>query len=229
MKRLLRCVALGSLLLGSCSLPTDETAQPIAPEQLPDSLRSDLTTTTTTIEPPLAVPVGIFLIDLAGEREIVIEVIREVETTASLFDRLALLFGDEVRSNEDVELGYTNPVGEFTLTSAERNENDIAIIDIVALDEDGNPITVGRDVLRNVAAQLVYTATGFNAIRGVRILIDGERVVLPTTDEQGDTEEVVTRADYDRYDPLLVVTTTTVPESTTTTDPDAPTTTQAGD
>lgn len=215
MRRLLGSALLLSLILGACSLPTDDSAQVINPDELPDGLRSDLTTTSTTIEPPSAIPIGIFLIDLADERKIVVEVIREVETTASLFDRLSLLFGDEVRTEADRELGYSNPVGEFTLTSAERNDDDVATIDIIAVDENGAEVAVGGDVLRDAAAQLVYTATGFSAIRAVRILINGERVVLPTTTDEGDTEDVVSPADYRRYLPELDIVTTTVPDTTT--------------
>ncbi len=220
MRRLVVSALLISLIVGACSLPTDESAQVINPDELPDGLRSDLTATTTTIEPPSAIPIGIFLIDLADERKIVVEVTREVETTASLFDRLSFLFGDEVRTEADRELGYSNPVGEFTLTSVERNDNDVAIIDIIAVDENGAEVAVSGDVLRDAAAQLVYTATGFSAIRAVRILINGERVVLPTTTDEGDTEDVVSRGDYERYLPEFVVVTTTVPESTTTVAPD---------
>ncbi len=215
MRRLLGSALFLSLILGACSLPTDDSAQLINPDELPDGLRSDLTTTTITIEPPSAISIGIFLIDLADERKIVVEVIREVETTASLFDRLSLLFGDEVRTEADIELGYSNPVGEFTLTSAERNDNDVAIIDIIAVDENGAEVAVGGDVLRDAAAQLVYTATGFSAIRAVRILINGENLFLPTTTDEGDTEDVVRRDDYERYLPEFVVVTTTVPDTTT--------------
>jgi len=219
MRPLLAVALVVSLLATACSLPTDESAQLIDVNDLPDALRSDLTTTTTTIEPPSAVTIGVFLIDLADERKIVIEVAREVEATASLFDQLSLLFGDEVRNEAERDLGYSNPLGEFTLTSAVRNENDVAIIDIIALDEAGNEVAVDADVLRDAAAQLVYTAIGFSPTVAVRILINGERVVLPTTGEAGDTEGVLNKADYERYLPEFEPPPpTTVPETSTTTE-----------
>ena len=127
-----------------------------------------------------------------------------------------------MRNEAERELGYSNPVGEFTLTSAESNENDVARIDIIALDDDGTEVPVTGDVLRDAAAQLVFTATGISPIRGVRVLINGERVVLPTTGEAGDTEGVVTRDDYERYLPEFEPTpTTTIPDTTPTEAPPA--------
>jgi len=214
-------------MASACSLPTDESAQRIDVTDLPDALRSDLTTTTTTIEPPSAITIGVFLIALADQRKTLVEVAREVPAPASLLDQLSLLFGDEVRNEAERDLGFSNPLGEFTLTSAERNDNDIAPIDIIALDDDGTEVAVSGDVLRDAAAQLVYTAMGFkapgfNAILGVRILINGERVVLPTTGDAGDTEDVVNRADYERYLPEFEpAPATTVPDTSTTEAPPA--------
>ena len=126
--------------------------------------------------------------------------------------RIGLLFRDEVRTEEEREL-YSNALREFTLLDAQINENDVAIIDMVALDEEGAPIPSEAEVLRNAAAQLVYTATGFPDVIAVRIRIDGERISLPTS--EGDTEGVVDRNDYFQYDPSFEVPTTSTPPSTT--------------
>ena len=89
-------------------------------------------------------------------------------------------------------------------------------------DDDGEPIEVPAEALRDAIAQLVYTATGLpedDAVRSVRIRIDGQAATLPT--EGGDSEEVLDRSDFETYDPDFVPPVATAPPTTTTPDPDA--------
>ena len=213
-RRLLLLLAMLLALGVGCSLPTDDEAAIVDPEDLPDVLRSDLEVEVEEADTPgpLTVTVEIFLLEVVGERNIVVQRDREVSPQAGFTDRIELLFGDEVRTEEEQEL-YSNALREFTLLGAEINDNDVAIINMVALDEEGVPIPTEAEVLRNAAAQLVYTATGFPDVLAVRIRIDGERISLPTS--EGDTEEIVDRDDYFQYDPSFEAPTTTSPPSTT--------------
>ena len=216
MRRVLVALAVG-LMLAGCSLPTDDEAAIIDPEDLPDVLRSDREIEAEETEPPgpQTVTVEIFLLDAAGERTIVVQRDREVSPQSGFSDRIELLFGEEVRTEEEQE-SFSNALREFTLLEASVNDNDIAVIDMVALDDDGAPIEIEGGVLRNAAAQLVYTATGFPDVVAVRIRIDGSNVLLPTS--EGDTDEVVDRDDYFLYDAAFEVTTTTAEPTTTTTE-----------
>ena len=88
---------------------------------------------------------------------------------------------------------------------------------MVALDENGEPITVEAQVLADAIAQLVFTATGFpldEPILAVRILSNGNRTFVPTL--EGDTEEVVNRDDFVNYTAEWVPPTTTVAPTSTT-------------
>lgn len=214
MRRLLPVLATVLLILTSCSLPTDDEAAVIDPETLPDVLRSDRQVEAEEAETPgpQTVTVEIYLLDVAGERNIVVDRGREVSPQAGFRDRIELLFGEEIRTEEEQEL-YSNALREFTLLRAEVNDNNVAVIDIVALDEEGVPVPSEAEVLRNAAAQLVYTATGFPDVFGVRIQIEGRNISLPTN--EGDTEDVVDRDDYFLYDATFEVPTTTTPPSTT--------------
>ncbi|MDG1367531.1 MAG: GerMN domain-containing protein [Acidimicrobiales bacterium] len=215
MRRNLLMLTAALLTLGlGCSLPTDDKAAIVDPEDLPDVLRSDLEVEIEEADTPgpLTITATIFLLEVVGERNVVVERDREVSPQAGFTDRIELLFGEEVRSEEEQEL-YSNALREFTLLGAEINDNDVAIINMVALDENGVPIPTEAEVLRNAAAQLVYTATGFPDVVAVRIRIDGERISLPTS--EGDTEEIVDRDDYVQYDPSFEVPTSTTPSSTT--------------
>ncbi len=202
-----------SLVVG-CSLPTDDEAAIVDPEDLPDVLRSDLEVEVEEADTPgpLTVTFTIFLLEVVGERNVVVQRDREVSPQTGFSDRIGLLFRDEVRTEEEREL-YSNALREFTLLDARINENDVAIIDMVALDEEGAPIPTEAEVLRNAAAQLVYTATGLPDVVAVRIQINGERISLPTS--EGDTEGVVDRDDYFQYDPNFEVPTTSTTSSTT--------------
>ena len=202
-----------SLVVG-CSLPTDDEAAIVDPEDLPDVLRSDLEVEVEEADTPgpLTVTFTIFLLEVVGERNVVVQRDREVPPQTGFSDRIGLLFRDEVRTEEEREL-YSNALREFTLLDAQINENDVAIIDMVALDEEGAPIPTEAEVLRNAAAQLVYTATGLPDVVAVRIRINGERISLPTS--EGDTEGVVDRDDYFQYDPNFEVPTTSTTSSTT--------------
>ena len=87
---------------------------------------------------------------------------------------------------------------------------------MVALDEDGQPITVEADLLADAVAQLVFTATGFppeGDVLAVRIRYAGERALVPTL--EGDTEDVVSRDDFQNYTLEWVPPTTTVATTTT--------------
>ncbi len=213
MKKLLLLIIAAGLTVSACSLPTDEEVVLISPEKLPDVLRSDLEVTTTTIAAvPAAIPIQVYLIATHADRNIVVPVIREVDPAASFQDRISLLFGQEIRSQDEIDLGWGNPLRAFDLTEAFINENQVAIIDMVSLDIGGDVVAPEAQELQDAAAQLTYTATGFDGILAVRIRINGESGFLPT--DEGDSDAVVTRSAFETYDAEFVVATTTVPPTT---------------
>ena len=65
-------------------------------------------------------------------------------------------------------------------------------------------------------AQLVFTATSYEGVTGVQILINGEEIPIPTTDGDVEPGTILNKDDYERFDPTttdVVPTTTTVAES----------------
>ena len=206
------------LTVAACSLPTDDEAAIIAPEDLPAALRSDLATTTTVDPGPRSEPIELYLLAAAGDRNVVVQVTREIDAIAGFEQRIGLLFGENfVRTEQEEEDGWSNALREFELIEASVNDSRVAIIDMVALDEDGEPITVEAQVLGDAVAQLVFTATGFTReepILAVRILSNGARTFVPTL--EGDTEEVVNRDDFVNYTAEWVPPTTTVSPTSTT-------------
>ncbi len=205
----------------SCSIPSDSAAQVIPPDSLPESLRPDFTTTTSTIQAPITTLASIFLLTRQAEttRATVVDVQREVPINPTITDVISRLFGEGAVTAEEEAANYITTLTEFELLDANHSDG-LALIDIVNLTPEGTPSDHPFEGdLTEVAAQLVWTATAFDGIDRVQILINGERVIIPTN--HGDTEvgASVSRADYDRFDPNFE------PPSTTTTTSTPPTST----
>lgn len=222
MRRVL--VALVALAAIGCSVPTDESAQLIDPERLPDVLRSTTTTTTTTSLAPQDTRTVTYYLIQQLDRKVLIPVEREVDSDL-LVDILAPFFDGTLPAEE----GFINALLEYELATISRpEESNIATVGLTTIDVDLPP---GLDTFRDAVGQLVWTLTQFSAIDAVVILRDGEEVTLPTnsTEEIGDAEPgtPVDVSFYDRYDPdAPTPTTTSTTTTTTTTTTVAPTTTE---
>jgi len=208
-----------TVLASACSIPSDNAAQVISSDSLPESLRPDFTTTTTTIRAPITTMASIYLLTRQAEttRATVVEVQREVPLNPTIGDVISRLFGEGAVTSDEEAANYITTLTEFELLNAS-TAGDIAIINLVNLTPEGLPSDQPFEGdLIEVAAQLVWTATALSGVNRVQILINGEQVTIPTN--HGDTEvgAAVSRADYDRFDPEFE------PPSTTTTTSTPPT------
>ncbi len=224
--RLASGVAVMALLAGACSIPSDNAAQVIPSDSLPESLRPDFTTTTTTIQAPITTLASIYLLTRQAEttRATVVEVQREVPLNPTITDVISRLFGEGAVTTDEEAANYITTLTEFELLDASVS-GDMAIINLVNLTPEGLPSDQPYEGdLIEVAAQLVWTATAMPGINRVQILINGDQVTIPTN--HGDTEvgAPVSRSDYDRFDPEFVPPNTTT-TTTTSLQPDSTTTT----
>ncbi|MDE0160868.1 MAG: GerMN domain-containing protein [Acidimicrobiaceae bacterium] len=195
----------------ACGLPTDETAQAIDPEELPESLRPGFTasTTTTVPAPLLTEPRIVYLLTNPQdiERTIVVEVERQVNRGATLEDVLATLFG-EATSPEESDAGYFNTLELFEILSA-RVVDGVATVDIVHLSPEGEDQPPSADELEFAAAQMVFTASATEGVDGVRILLDGQEVSVPTSDADAEPGSVLRTSAYEQFQPDFAPATTT--------------------
>jgi len=228
--RLAASLLCGVVLAASCSIPSDSAAQVIPSDSLPESLRPDFTTTTTTLQAPITTLASIFLLTRQAEttRATVVEVQREVPLNPTITDVISRLFGEGAVTTDEEAANYITTLTEFELLDASVS-GDMAIINIVNLTPEGTPSDQPFEGdLIEVAAQVVWTATAVNGVNQVQILINGEQVTIPTN--HGDTEvgAAVSRADYDRFDPDFeppsTTTTTSTPPTSTTPTTSAPVT-----
>ena len=227
------------LLVGvaSCSVPTDESAQLIDPETLPEALRPAVSSTTTTTPPPEAEFATVFLLGPRpdSDQRSTVGVERALESGATPEDILGALFGRggevPVVTEEEDALGYINTLDDFTLHSVDVDDDAVAVIDISLVDAvtgEASEETIGRELLVDVAAQIVWTATEIDGIDRVLISRDGVSLSLPTSEASGDggdaaADEPVDREDYDRYrvDFDFPTTTTAAPTTASTSAPTA--------
>ena len=210
----LAALALAAAAAYGCGLPTDENAQAIDPDELPESLRPGFTaSTTTTVPAPLTESRSVYLLTNPQdiERTIVVEVERQVGRSATLGDLLATLFG-EATSAEESDAGYFNTLELFEILSATVTDG-AATVNIVHLSPEGEDQPPSPDELRFAAAQLVFTAAATEGIDGVRILLDGQEVSVPTSDADAEPGSVLRTSAYEQFQPdFAPATTTTSPK-----------------
>jgi spore germination protein GerM len=105
-----------------------------------------------------------------------------------------------------------NKVSQYDVSGIEVRDG-VATVFLLTLGEAPN-----NPVLRDVAAQLVWTLTGADNVDRVLFNIDGELALIPTTNtDNTTTNEPVTTDDYQDYNPEDTDTETTTTSSTTTT------------
>ena len=226
----MRSIAFATALLlfaAGCSLPTDGQAAVIDQDRLDESLQRVTTTSTTTL--PVAIrPVAYYLLrEATGEtpQRKVKQVVVDIPDTDDLFELLQPMFEDDFKDTATVDEPeeLINQVTEYLLVAVLRPPGSPTAT--VFLESRGEP--PDNPVLKDVAAQLVWTLTGFSAVDNILINIDGSLVALPTTDDDTSTTEAVDRTRYESYDPEIVeappsTTTTSTTTTTTTTVPPAP-------
>ncbi len=191
-----------AMTISGCGIPIDENPQVIDSAELPESLRPGFTASTTTIvAAPQTETRSVYLLTNPQdiERTVVVEVQRQVESGAPLVELLATLFG-EPASAEESAAGYFNPLELFEVLSA-IVVNGIATVDMVLLSPEGEQQLPSTDELRFAAAQLVFTASGVGYVDGVRILLDGEEVSVPTSDADAEPGSVLGTGAYEQFLP----------------------------
>lgn len=215
MGRLIRilCLAVGLLALAACSVPTDDNPQVFRQDELPENLQQRTTTTTTTTLPDDIREVTYYLLvapDDQTQRKVA-PYKRPLPFTDVLDPLIRPMFDPDFASGEDAE-GLINVVTQFEFVTVTRNDSPVATVELTA-DEENLP---GEQVLRDTAAQLVWTLTQFLEVDSVQIIINGDLEPLPTDD--GRSDEPVTTDDYRFYDVDFTpeqVTTTAAPSTTT--------------
>ena len=168
-----------------------------------------MASTTTTVPAPLTEARTVFLLTNPQdiERTVVVEVARQVDRNATLGDVLATLFG-VATSVEESDAGYFNTLELFEILSATVTDG-VATVNIVHLSPEGEDQPPSGDELRFAAVQLVFTASAAEGVDGIRILLDGEEVSIPTSDADAEPGSVLRTSAYEQFQPDFAPTPTT--------------------
>ena len=211
-----------AVAVSGCSVPIDDDAFPINPDELPESLRPGFTPTTTTktASTPLTEAHTVYLLtdpqDI--ERTVVVAVERQVTIGGTLRDVLFTLFGKTTTPEEHAS-GYFNTLELFTMSDVIVRD-DVVTVNIVPLSAEDIPPPA--NTLKLAAAQLVFTIAAWGA-SGTRILLDDTEVSIPTSDDDAEPGSILRVGAYEQFHPDLdtaVVTTTTTAPTTSTVNPD---------
>ena len=151
------------------------------------------------------------------ERTVVVAVARQVPDNADLRDVLLTLFGQATTPAEQ-EDGYFNTLELFRLNNVTLSQ-EIATVDITPISVADtsvidNDIQLPPNMLKLAAAQLVFTVAEWGDI-GTRILLDGQTVPIPTSDDDAEPGFVLNTNSYEQFQPDLNMASTTLPESMT--------------
>ncbi|MEZ5244435.1 MAG: GerMN domain-containing protein [Acidimicrobiales bacterium] len=212
MKRFISVLALALLAVG-CSLPTDDSAQVIPEAELAPSLQK--VPTTTTAPPPefQTRDFAYFLLEQKPETEqrVVRQVVVPIPVgSGSLFDAIEPMEIDGFKETIGADAALINTVNQYDIVAVEIND-DIATVFLESLGSEPPNVPV----LRDVAAQLVWTLTGDGQVDGVLFNVDGAPQSIPTSAESVDRP--VDIDDYATYNEQNTGTTTTLPTGSTTT------------
>ena len=192
-----------ALVVGSCSIPTDENAQVIPQSDLAPSLQQNPTTTTSTTIPEIRTREFTYYL-LADRADTPQREVRPVVASipeGTLFEAIDIMDVEGFRERIGADPGLLNTVFQYDVVGLEIDDG-VATVFLRTIDE--TPDTA----LRDVAAQLVWTVTGEEGVEALLINLDDAAIELPTSNDDNLTGGPVTIDDYQAYDPDQ---TTTVP------------------
>jgi hypothetical protein len=172
---------MAALLLPACGVPVDDVPRPVAGEELPGASAPQTLTGPLTTK---AENRTIFLLDEGR----LMRAVRAIDDPVGLPDVVtALLDGP---TEDEVEMGLRSAIPPETELLSATIDGNIATLDFSSQFAD-----VVGDAQRYSLAQVVWTATSYPGVDGVRIAIDEQLVQVPNADGQL-VERPLTRIDF---------------------------------
>lgn len=181
-----------ALLVAGCGIPDDSQARRVPRNDVPfDLLASGAVETTTTTVPSRPEPVVVYF-HSGGH---MVPVTREVQSPATAEKALQALIKGPTAA--EAKRGLRTSIGRSTtILSATVGDGGIVTIDVT------NSFHVSSQTETIfAAAQMVYTATALEEVRGVKFTLEGERATIYQGDGQ-QTGYPVSRLTYPLLAPL---------------------------
>ena len=191
--RLLMAVVPVVLLTAACSAPVDSGPQAIRAASIPDGLRTETSSTTTTTVPTgQSEEVTVYLIGPPPEQRLV-PVKRRVSSPVTVQKVLQNLFTSPTTA-EGVA-GYRTAISPETTVLGVSVENKIATVNVSKNFAFG-PVD---DQIR-AYAQVVFTAVDTGSVTGVLFAVNGHRQEVPAGDGSNQSAPLG-RGSYPEYTP----------------------------
>ena len=190
MRRAALFVALALAAVAACGVPDEGDPRELASDDVPfDLLDPGSTTTSSTIPRGQAATVTIYLVGT----ERLAPVTRELRRPVELEDVFTVLL--EGAAADEEERGLSTAIPEGTDLRRLKLTKGVLTLD---LSEDINE--VGADLQQRAIAQLVFTATQFPKVTGVRFRVEGKAAPVPISDGSLQSRPI-SRRDYRPLNP----------------------------
>ena len=189
--RLMVTLVAAVLLAAACSSPVDSGPKAIRAASIPEGLRAETSSTTTTTSPTgESEEVTVYLI---GQDQRLAPVKRRVSSPVTVEKVLRKLFTPPTTA-EGVA-GYRTAISPDTTLLSATIENKIVTVDVSKV------FAVGRvdDQIR-AYAQVVFTAVDVGGVTGVLFAVNGRRLEVPAGDGSNQSAPVG-RGSYLEYSP----------------------------
>ncbi|HKY75657.1 MAG TPA: GerMN domain-containing protein [Acidimicrobiia bacterium] len=181
------------LVITACSSPVDSGPKAIRAASIPESLRSETSSTTTTTVPTgESQEVTVFLIGPPPEQRLV-PVKRLVHSPATVEKILQKLFTPPTTA-EGVA-GFRTAISPDTTVLGVQIENKILTVDVSKVFAFGDV----TDQIR-AYAQVVFTAVETGSVTGVQFAVNGRRLEVPAGDGSNQSTPLG-RGSYPEYTP----------------------------
>lgn len=190
-RRALVLVVLLAVALAACGVTTDESPDLISGAEIPADLLDPEQTTSTT-QPGATAEVTVYLIKRTGTTTQLVPVTREVEDPSRPGQRVEALL--RPTSKEEQEQGLTSsiPAGTVLLGTPVLDTETQEL----TLDFSEELFDVEGTELAQAFAQIVWTVTELEGVRGVRFLVEDEPQRAPNADGVEQDGAVTATGDY---------------------------------
>ena len=180
-----------ALLVGACGVTADDDPEVIAGDEIPEDLL-DPTPTTSTAPAGATAEVTVYLLQRTGSTTQLVPVTREVQDPTRPGERVEALL--QPPTEPEKERGLTSSIPAETVLlgtpvlDAERQQ--------LTLDFSEELFAVEGTELSQAFAQIVWTVTELEGVRGVRFLVEGEPQRAPNADGVEQDGAVTATGDY---------------------------------
>ena len=179
------------LAVAACGVTTDGDPELISGAEIPADLLEPEQTTSTT-QPGATASVTVYLIKRTGTTTQLVPVTREVEDPSRPGQRVEALLRPTSREEQEQGLTSSIPTGTVLLGTPVLDTQTQEL----TLDFSEELFDVEGSELAQAFAQIVWTVTELEGVRGVRFLVEGEPQRAPNADGVEQDGAVTATGDY---------------------------------